>query len=68
MLPVCGGVSEDESEICGALGGKKKKKENLVPNVNVVSLSLLYVVMNNHIYSTLFKIQERKSDRSEEIE
>ena len=24
--------------------------------------------MNNHIYSTLFKIQERKADRSKEIE
>ena len=24
--------------------------------------------MNNHIYSTLFKIKERKADRSKEIE
>ena len=29
----------------------------------------MYIFMNNHIYSTLFKIQERKSDRrSREIE
>ena len=29
----------------------------------------VYVRMNNHIYSTLFKIQERKADRrSKEIE
>ena len=30
---------------------------------------MLQIYMNNHIYSTLFKIQERKADRrSKEIE
>ena len=32
-------------------------------------ICIFYFLMNNHIYSTLFKIQERKSDRrNKEIE
>ena len=35
----------------------------------VSSVCIVCVCINNHIYSTLFKIQERKSDRrSREIE
>ena len=33
---------------------------------NKVRMGIRY--MNNHIYSTLFKTQERESDRSKEIE
>ena len=39
------------------------------PSLDVRSTMLPILCMNNHIYSTLFKIQERKSDRrSREIE
>ena len=37
-------------------------------SIHSIMLQVLYVYVNNHIYSTLFKIQERQPDRrSKEI-
>ena len=54
---------------------KEKEREREREECTVLLAHCLYVhvcniiYMNNHIYSTLFKIQERKSDRrSREIE
>ena len=51
----------------GGKRGKGKKRQQMNVNLHMVSVEL--AVMNNHIYSTLFKTQERETDRrSKEIE